>query len=266
VTCICHHDDTDGFTAAWVWYQPGDTLIAIDRGRDDMSSIPDGSDVVILDYCPARAELEALATRCNVRVLDHHKTALACADLPYVTVNVLLSGCMLAWAYAPYGTNATRIPTVTMFRTVQYAQDYDLWRFDLPDSREINSVLNATPRTLAAYDQFAIRLAETPLSIVEEGRVRLAEIRRLAEKCCEKPELREGVPYVNAPWALANEVCDILLARGAAYAVSWYYEQGRYRYSLRSNGSVDVSVISAWHGGGGHVRAAGCSCSELRTL
>ena len=39
------------------------------------------------------------------------------------------------------------------------------------------------------------------------------------------------------------------------------YETGNleYKVSLRSRKSVDVSKVAAFFGGGGHIRAAGCS-------
>ena len=36
-------------------------------------------------------------------------------------------------------------------------------------------------------------------------------------------------------------------------------ESGEYKVSMRSNGKVDVSKIARTFGGGGHVRAAGCT-------
>ena len=35
--------------------------------------------------------------------------------------------------------------------------------------------------------------------------------------------------------------------------------EGTYKVSLRSGGAVDVSRVAAAFGGGGHVRAAGCT-------
>ena len=37
--------------------------------------------------------------------------------------------------------------------------------------------------------------------------------------------------------------------------------QDCYKVSLRSNNQVDVSLIAAAHGGGGHVPAAGFECA-----
>jgi phosphoesterase RecJ-like protein len=46
-------------------------------------------------------------------------------------------------------------------------------------------------------------------------------------------------------------------------AVAFFKEIGDHdwRVSLRSKGAVDVGAIARWHGGGGHINAAGCSAS-----
>ena len=43
-----------------------------------------------------------------------------------------------------------------------------------------------------------------------------------------------------------------------AFAVKQHEKDGKFRVSMRSNGSVDVSDICAVFGGGGHAKAAGC--------
>lgn len=62
-----------------------------------------------------------------------------------------------------------------------------------------------------------------------------------------------------------NGIVDQLRIVEGAEAAAFIYEMeaGCYKISLRSNHMVDVSVIAAAHGGGGHVRAAGF---ELRMV
>lgn len=55
---------------------------------------------------------------------------------------------------------------------------------------------------------------------------------------------------------------QLRITEGVECAI-FLYETGNqeYKVSLRSNGLLDVSVIAAYFGGGGHVRAAGCTMS-----
>ena len=54
-------------------------------------------------------------------------------------------------------------------------------------------------------------------------------------------------------------VNQLRYTKGVDCAVFMYEtEPLKYKVSLRSNGVIDCSVIAAYFGGGGHVRAAGC--------
>ena len=55
-------------------------------------------------------------------------------------------------------------------------------------------------------------------------------------------------------------VSQLRVTDGVEVAI-FLYETGNHQYkvSLRSNGPVDVSAVCAYFGGGGHVKAAGCT-------
>lgn len=56
---------------------------------------------------------------------------------------------------------------------------------------------------------------------------------------------------------------QLRLTEGVEVAILAYHVSRKtYKYSLRSKNTVDVNVIAATFGGGGHVRAAGFECSE----
>ena len=53
---------------------------------------------------------------------------------------------------------------------------------------------------------------------------------------------------------------QLRLTKGTEVAV-FIYQMGdnQYKISMRSNGNVNVSEIAIYFGGGGHLRAAGCT-------
>ena len=55
-------------------------------------------------------------------------------------------------------------------------------------------------------------------------------------------------------------VSQLRLTRGVEVAI-FLYETGpqEFKVSMRSNGKIDVSRIASYFGGGGHVKAAGCT-------
>ena len=66
--------------------------------------------------------------------------------------------------------------------------------------------------------------------------------------------------YGVTPKDLDGIVSQLRNTKGVEVAI-FLYETAiqEYKVSMRSNGAVDVSRIAAYFGGGGHVRAAGCS-------
>lgn len=66
--------------------------------------------------------------------------------------------------------------------------------------------------------------------------------------------------YEAKPEDLDGVVDQLRITKGVEVAVLAYEVQfGEYKVSMRSNGKVDVSKIAVYFGGGGHVKAAGCS-------
>ena len=57
-------------------------------------------------------------------------------------------------------------------------------------------------------------------------------------------------------------VSQLKLTKGIDVAIFMYeLEHGTFKVSLRSSEKIDVSVVASYFGGGGHIRAAGCTMS-----
>ena len=52
---------------------------------------------------------------------------------------------------------------------------------------------------------------------------------------------------------------QLRITKGVKAAIFLYPIENGYKVSMRSNDNVNVSEIAKSHGGGGHIRAAGCS-------
>ena len=87
------------------------------------------------------------------------------------------------------------------------------------------------------------------------------------------------IAVVRFPYALKQElgVADehletlVDMARGiegveVAVSIRQPGEETVFRCSTRANGTVDVSAVCAAFGGGGHVRAAGCTLTDFATM
>lgn len=93
------------------------------------------------------------------------------------------------------------------------------------------------------------------------GRAITESVRFMDGKCIFSAVDKEMMDFYNVgPKDLDGIVNQLRIVKGVECAI-FMYQTGlmEYKVSLRSNGAVDVSVIASFFGGGGHVRAAGCT-------
>ena len=93
------------------------------------------------------------------------------------------------------------------------------------------------------------------------GRALLESILFMDGRCIVSAIDRKTMDFYNAkPGDLEGIVSQLRVTKGVECAI-FMYQTGlqEYKVSLRSNGRVDVAKIASYFGGGGHVRAAGCT-------
>lgn len=93
------------------------------------------------------------------------------------------------------------------------------------------------------------------------GRAILGSVRFMDNRCIVSMVSRRMMEfYCVGPKDLDGIVNQLQGIKGVDCAI-FMYETGtlEYKVSLRSNGTVDVSKVAVKFGGGGHVRAAGCT-------
>lgn len=132
---------------------------------------------------------------------------------------------------------------------------------------------NTSPRTLQIVAEL-IKFGFDFSKIVEEtffektylqtqimGRAVLESVRFMGDRCIVSMVSRRMMEfYCVTPKDLDGIVNQLQSVKGVDCAI-FMYETGtlEYKVSMRSNGKVDVSSVAMKFGGGGHVRAAGCT-------
>lgn len=93
------------------------------------------------------------------------------------------------------------------------------------------------------------------------GRALLESILVLDKKCIISGVRKKDMEFYNAsPMDLEGIVSQLRNTKGVEAAVFLYEtDNHEYKVSMRSNGAVDVQKVASYFGGGGHVRAAGCT-------
>lgn len=286
--CIYHANCADGFTAAWAVREAlGDDVEFIPAGYGQEPPDVTGADVVIVDFSYKRPVLEemALVAR-SILVLDHHKTAQSdlaptgksgnfepplptwerhLDDAGAISVansyiacifDMDRSGAQIAWDFF----HDTDRPAL-----VDYVADRDLWRWEMPNSREVSAVIRSDPMTFEVWDALAKRMASPAHfdAMVGVGHALLRAEEKLVDEVLDVTTRMmviggHRVPVANAPYALASDTAG-RLAEGNAFAATYIDTPDGRAFSLRSRGpdGLDVSEIAKFYGGGGHRNASG---------
>lgn len=257
---LYHARCPDGFTAAWAaWTVLGDKAEYIPCNFDD-AEVPDvaGRDVYIVDFSYPRDVLLDMKAKANsLLVLDHHKTAEANLDgIEGCHFDMNRSGAGMSWDHFHPGEERSPL--------VNYVEDRDLWRFALPDSKEVNSAITSYEFSFGTWNDLDRILRGAPEIVVGEGTALLRKKRAYVKSMIDTGARRvsflgyDDIPIVNAPHISISELVGEL-AEGAPFAAGWrQVSDGKFVYSLRSRGDgLDVSEIASVLGGGGHKGAAG---------
>lgn len=247
-------------------------------------------DVIMVDFSYKRPMIEQMiASARSMLILDHHKSAMEdlsglvgrnglpaysyaqlsewCGVSGYdprkgalgVTFDMTRSGAGLAWDF--FSDRAPRIPFV------DYLEDRDLWRKQLPDGDQFTIALRSYPQD---FETWGVLLDRGVGELIREGRPlwryyrqRIDELAKSAyeaeipDPACEGANLRFWI--ANAPYFAASELAGDLGQRpGSPFGASYFeVAPGEWQYSLRSGPGFDVSAVAKAYGGGGHAGASG---------
>lgn len=272
-----HRNCFDGTAAAWV-IRHHLTGMEMDTGNWQFIPVQYGDDktinglvqdchenanindrYIIVDFSFPRAVMELMASKAKgILVLDHHKTAEEnCKGLDFCIFDMNQSGAGLAWRHL--------FPGQPVPNLVAYIEDRDLWKFELPKSKEINAFIQSYPQTISDYNDLYEELEE-PFGLekaAEAGRAieryKDSMVKTICNNAVIKSIFGHKVPVVNGTLLfseIGHRLCQMYPDH--PFAASYFIRQdGKIQYSLRSIGDFDVSVIARVGGGGGHRNAAG---------
>ena len=254
ITHVLYHSRCDdGFGAAYsAWLVLGDKAqyIPVTHG-DPPPVLPDDAVVAIVDFSYKRPVLIELHDRLRgLIVLDHHLTAQSeLTGLDFVHFDMDHSGAHLAWCFFH--------PEEPPPELLRYVEDKDLWRFLLPESKEVTAALRSYPMSFTIWNQLKVE------DLRREGVSMLRFQELQVDAACERVRFAQilewEVPIVNATDCrseIANRLCE--LYPQTAFAAAYYDNNQGFRcWSLRSLGDFDVADVAQRLGGGGHKNASG---------
>lgn len=252
---IYHANCTDGFGAAYsAWKLLGDraTYFAAKYGE----APPDVKDkcVVVLDFSYDNATTKRLiADAKSFLVIDHHKSAMVeLHDVSCTHFDMNHSGAMLSWKFFHPGKDAPRM--------IKHIEDRDLWKWEIPYSKEFAAAFDMVPFDFEEFDKY---LDDSAVDDAQErGAYILAYSKTVISKIAKNAHARKmngkDVLVVNSPHWM-SEIGNALSTR-CDFALIWYYDHStrQVKASLRAHhDDADVSEVAKKFGGGGHRKAAG---------
>ncbi len=282
---IYHGNCADGFAAAWCFWKKYGYEGADYHAGVYQQQPPDvtGRHVYLVDFSYKHAVVEVMLKKAlSVTLIDHHKTAID--DLRPLKEQITRtnndgngdnfgwfcdterSGATLAWDYLFHDQPRPLL--------LGHIEDRDLWRFKLPNTREIQANVFSYEYTFEKWDALMnadqaelIKMTVAGAAIERKHHKDIAELVAV----CRREMIIGGhwVPVASLPYTLTSDAGHLMCNPYASpnlqgevvtppfAACYWDTPEGRV-FSLRSHDDgMDVSDIAKRYGGGGHPHASG---------
>lgn len=265
---VLHHNDVDGICSAfavWMVLKDAAKYISVQYGKP-LPELYNPTKVYIVDFSYKKEIIAELCKRCEVVLLDHHVTAQnELSDFEHRNLTKIIdtarSGAMITWEYM-----MMYLPIPNFVRDVQ---DYDLWKFERPNTKYIHEYLNLVGFDMDEY--FSLLLENKYKHAVEKGmllhRAKMKQVEYISNsKSVQTDSMGNVFAKVNSPIHM-NEIAEHIYSNDEkisyvdVYSISDYNGKLYERHSLRSNGVCDVRAIAEKYNGGGHTSSAGYSVS-----
>jgi oligoribonuclease NrnB/cAMP/cGMP phosphodiesterase (DHH superfamily) len=259
IVVLYHKNCPDGFGGAWAaWKKLGSKADYIPVLHQE--SPPEGlreKRIYLVDFTyPVQILKELITHNKQVIGIDHHADRAEAIQLTHdYRFDPTRSGAVLAWQYFHPGK-----PTPQLLRHIE---DYDLWRFSIPRTKEIVMALELIPQDFNKWNIIArdMQKARSRKKYIATGAVltkfEKEKVRDMTENDSEEV-IFEGhrTLAVNAS-VFIDELGGALAKKMPPIGIVWYQKKDKRKFSLRSDGAVDVSALARKFGGGGHHDAAG---------
>lgn len=246
----------------------------------DVVSMCKGKHVLVADFAYDKNIIRTIKKACaSFILLDHHdsnKTMLT--GEPNCYFDESHSGAYWTWAWVVTGVPLMEVKDVP--KVVAYIQDRDLWKFELPHSREISSAMYLeSSGKIESFDIFdsdknsfeTLRIRGT--AYLEYEREIISMI--VDSFSSKKRFLNYTCATVNSGFA-PSDVCDYMLASDKyrdcqiAIAIKWMKELKQIKFYVRrrkSDNHINVGdLCKILYKGGGHPEAAGFVVPDTTSL
>jgi len=270
IVVLYHNDCTDGFSSAWAaWKKLGNKAdyIGVNPGTAPIGGLKN-KEIYMLDLIyPIQYLKKLVDTNKKVVAIDHHVSNQKSFELINDGLfDIHHSGAVLTWKYFH--------PKIKVPKLLRHVEDMDLWKFEIPKTKEIISYLDMVDFSFEKWTEAVKGLEDKSKrkEYLAKGEFILKYQDRLIGDIITNHAVRVNffgykTYAVNSP-VFNSQIANTLYKKMPPIGIVWVQgNEGDVHVSLRSGGTVDVSKLAArFEGGGGHKQSAGFTvkdCSKL---
>lgn len=272
--CFYHKSDLDGHCSGAIIKEayPDCEMIGVDYDDElDRDNIFLCETVYVVDFSFPRPDMIWLQHNCDLRWIDHHKTAIEKMEGGPLIMGIRdigKAGCELTWMYI-HDAIESQIPEV-----VKLLGRYDVWDhsnvYTLPFQYGMRSLKDTRPGAEIWHELLISKTASAEVdALIEAGQAILDYENLQNEKYArsmayEKEFHGYRALVMNKPFS-NSKVFDSVYDPGKHdIMVLFGVIDGKFKYTLYCNKpEIDVSKIAVEYGGGGHAGAAGFYLGNL---
>jgi oligoribonuclease NrnB/cAMP/cGMP phosphodiesterase (DHH superfamily) len=227
--------------------------------------------ILFADICPHRDMLITCADHFDeVLVLDHHISAQKeCGDLPYTYFDMNRSGAGIVWDWFCKDELGVGRPLL-----IDLIEDRDIWKWKVPNAKELLLVIEMYRRTFPEWDKISARLTDHYDECVAEGKSYLRYHNKVIGILGSPNKVHKllisnyVIPAINCNFYQSELGSNLAEANKLKTAAIYYCTGKGWNISLRSSkdGGLDVSELAKLYGGGGHKNAAAFRVEDINEL
>ena len=275
---IFHKDCMDGLASAFIAHS---SFIESDEEAEfypmhysDVNNVYDiplneGDIVYILDFSLPEEIIRELSCKVDhIYIMDHHKTAQFLLNLNINNVTVdfdnNMSGAMLTFDFfVDRGINPLNQ------ELFEYVQDRDLWKWELPESKEVSAALAlmVEKNSIESFRDAYWLFENNDKAFKNTGTIALKtqqkQVSEKVDKCFDIKLLGQHFKIINSTENV-SEIGNAICNKYDMPSIMFFYTSlDTVVLSFRSlDHLTDVSVIAKEFGGGGHYCASACEVSK----
>jgi len=257
IAVLYHASCPDGFGGAYsAWKKLGSTADYISVYHGTLPPDLAGKEVYIIDFSyPNGKMLQMEKSAKRLVVLDHHEGVEdEVRQVREHVYDATRSGTGIAWEYFHPGTPVPRL--------LQYIQDADLWKWERPYAKEVAAFVGSLKFDFELFDP-VVQKADTEegfAEIVSKGKAYKEYFDYVCDNIIEQAQEIEFEGYnilaVSAPRLFRSAIGMRLAKIKGPLAIVYYPHHGKWHFSMRGDGSIDLSKVAQKHGGNGHPNSA----------